>query len=76
MAKKSANIVQGTIAELADKAQIGGVKLSITEWSVITRFLEQTKHARIVGEQKPTSGKGRTSKVWAIDTNVELVVSQ
>lgn len=69
---KSTAVVKGTIAELADNTLIAGVKLSVTEWSVITRFLQAAGRARIVGEQKPDSGKGRTSKVWSVDARVEL----
>lgn len=69
---KSIAVVKGTIAELADNTLISGVKLSVTEWSVITRFLQAARMARIVGEQKPDSGKGRTSKVWSVDAKIEL----
>jgi hypothetical protein len=73
MAKKS---VTGTIAQLADTALVSGTQLSVTDWSVLTRILQGAKCARILGEQKPESGKGRTSKVWEIDAEISLKVSK
>jgi hypothetical protein len=67
--------VRGTIAELSKIALVNGIQLSITDWSVVTRVLESAKCARIVGEQKPASGKGRTSKIWEIDGELTLKVS-
>lgn len=68
--------VKGTIAELSMTARINGTLVNITDWSVISRVLETAGCARIVGEQKPASGKGRTSKVWEVDADIKLSVTK